>query len=222
MSCGAKLLIYLVFIAAFFPDNGGLVLFIVYFIGVLVALITGKIFSKTLFKGETTDFIMELPSYRKPVLRNVLRNMWDNVYGFLKRAGTIIFAVVVVLWILAVLPAGAEPYGAESMLGRIGLITAPIFKPAGFGTWQAAVGLFSGIAAKEAVVTTLGMVYAGVGEGTKLISAIQEAFTPLTSVSFMLMTLLYTPSKEPWLLLKKTNSLNGQYLPQFTHLLLDG
>ncbi len=208
MSCGAKLLIYLVFIAAFFPNNGGLVLFLIYFIGILVALIMGKVFSKTLFKGETTDFIMELPPYRKPVLRNVLRNMWDNVYGFLKRAGTVIFAVIVVLWIMAVLPAGVEPYGAESILGRIGLFIAPIFKPAGFGTWQAAVGLFSGIAAKEAVVTTLGMVYAGVGEGKELISAIQNAFTPLTSVSFMVMTLLYTPCAATIATIKKeTNSV---------------
>ncbi len=208
MSCGAKLLIYLVFIAAFFPDNGGLVLFIIYLVGILVALIMGKVFSKTLFKGETTDFIMELPSYRKPVLRNVLRNMWDNVYGFLKRAGTVIFAVVTVLWIMAVLPVGVEPYGAESILGKIGLFAAPIFKPAGFGTWQAAVGLFSGIAAKEAVVTTLGMVYVGVGEGTKLISAIQKAFTPLTSISFMIMTLLYTPCVATIATIKKeTNSV---------------
>lgn len=208
MSCGAKLLIYLVFIAAFFPDNGGLVLFIMYFIGILIALIMGKIFSKTLFKGESTDFIMELPPYRKPVLRNVLRNMWDNVSGFLKRAGTVIFAVVTVLWIMAALPVGVEPYGAESILGKIGLFIAPIFKPAGFGTWQAAVGLFSGIAAKEAVVTTLGMVYAGVGEGTELISAIQNAFTPLTSVSFMIMTLLYTPCAATIATIKKeTNSI---------------
>lgn len=203
MSCGAKLLIYLVFIAAFFPNSGGLVLFSIYFIGILVALIMGKIFSKTLFKGESAEFIMELPPYRKPVLRNVLRNMWDNVSEFLKRAGTVIFAVVAVLWILSVLPAGVEPYGAESILGKIGLLIAPIFKPAGFGTWQAAVGLFAGIAAKEAVVTTLGMVYAGVGEGTKLISAIQEAFTPLTSISFMVMTLLYTPCAATIATIKK-------------------
>lgn len=203
MSCGAKLLIYLVFIAAFFPNSGGLVLFSIYFIGILVALIMGKIFSKTLFKGESAEFIMELPPYRKPVLRNVLRNMWDNVSEFLKRAGTVIFAVVAVLWILSVLPVGVEPYGAESILGKIGLLIAPIFKPAGFGTWQAAVGLFAGIAAKEAVVTTLGMVYAGVGEGTKLISAIQEAFTPLTSISFMVMTLLYTPCAATIATIKK-------------------
>ncbi len=193
MSCGARLPIYLVFIGAFFPDNGGLVLFLIYLLGIVVALLMGKLFSKTLFKGEASYFIMELPPYRLPTLRNVLRNMWDNVSGFLKRAGTTIFVVITVLWILAVLPLGAEPYGKDSLLGQIGLFIAPIFKPAGFGTWQAAVGLFSGIAAKEAVVATLGMVYAGIGEGTELIKVIQDAFTPLSAVAFMVMTLLYTP-----------------------------
>lgn len=193
MSCGAKIPIYLVFIAAFFPSYGGLVMFSVYALGILVAFLMGKIFSKTLFKGETSHFIMELPPYRKPTLGNVLRNMWDNVSGFLTRAGTTIFAVVSLLWVLAVLPVGVEPYGAESILGRIGLLIAPIFEPAGFGNWQAAVGLFSGIAAKEAVVATLGMVYAGVEEGMELVMAIREVFTPLTAISFMVMTLLYTP-----------------------------
>ena len=207
MSCGAKLPIYLVFIAAFFPNHGGLVLFFVYFLGILIALLMGKIFSETLFKGEASYFIMELPPYRKPTLRNVLRNMWDNVSGFLKRAGTTIFAVVTILWILAVLPIGVEPYGQESILGRIGSFIAPIFKPAGFGNWQAAVGLFSGIAAKEAVVATLGMVYAGVEEGAELVVAIQNAFTPLTAASFMVMTLLYTPCAATIATIKKeTNS----------------
>ena len=193
MSCGAKIPIYLVFIAAFFPTHGGLVLFSAYALGILVAFLVAKIFSKTLFKGETSHFIMELPPYRKPTFGNVLRNMWDNVSGFLARAGTTIFAVVSLLWVFAVLPAGVEPYGPASILGRIGQVIAPIFKPAGFGNWQAAVGLFSGIAAKEAVVATLGMVYAGVEEGAALVTAIRGAFTPLSAVSFMVMTLLYTP-----------------------------
>ncbi len=193
MSCGAKLPVYLVFIAAFFPDKGGLILFLLYFLGILMALLLAKIFSNTLFKEESSYFIMELPPYRLPTLRNVLRNMWDNVSGFLKRAGTTIFAVVTILWILAMLPIGVEPYGESSFLGKIGSLIAPIFKPAGFGTWQAAVGLLAGLAAKEAVVATLGMVYAGVGEGIELITTIQNVFTPLTAISFMVMILLYTP-----------------------------
>jgi len=207
MSCGARIPVYLVFIAAFFPDKGGLVLFLLYFLGILVALLMGKIFSKTLFKGETSYFIMELPPYRLPSFRNVLRNMWDNVSGFLKRAGTTIFAVVTILWILAVLPLGVEPYSKNSILGQIGLFIAPIFKPAGFGTWQASVGLFAGLAAKEAVIATLGMVYTGVGEGAALISAVQNAFTPLSAISFMVMTLLYTPCAATIATIRKeTNS----------------
>ncbi|HSH36950.1 ferrous iron transport protein B [Schnuerera sp.] len=208
MSCGAKLPIYLIFIAAFFPNNGGLVLFLIYFLGIAMALLMGKIFSKTLFKGESSYFIMELPPYRLPTLRNVLRNMWDNVSGFLKRAGTTIFAVITILWILSVLPAGVEPYSQDSILGKIGMIIAPIFKPAGFGTWQASVGLFAGIAAKEAVIATLGMVYAGVSEGTALVTAIQQVFTPLTAVSFMAMTLLYTPCAATIGTIKKETNSN--------------
>ena len=109
------------------------------------------------------------------------------------RSGTVIFAVVTLLWILSRFPLGVVPYSQESILGKIGSIIAPIFAPAGFGTWQASVSLFAGIAAKEAVVAVLGMVYAGSSEGAALISAVQGAFTPLTAISFMVMTLLYTP-----------------------------
>ncbi len=207
MSCGAKLPVYLVFIAAFFPEHGGLVLFLIYFLGIILALIMGKIFNKTLFKGESSYFIMELPPYRRPTLKNILRNMWDNVSGFLKRAGTTIFLVVTMLWILARLPLSAKPYSQESILGIIGSFIAPIFNPAGFGTWQAAVGLFSGIAAKEAIVATLGMVYAGVEKGTELVYTIQNMFTPLSAASFMVMTLLYTPCAATLATIKKeTNS----------------
>lgn len=193
MSCGAKIPIYLVFIGAFFPDNGGVAMFTIYFLGILVALIMGKIFSSTIFKGETSEFIMELPPYRTPILKYVLRDMWDKVWGFLKKAGTIIFAVVSLLWVFSRIPFGVEPYSQDSILGMIGTFIAPIFKPAGFGNWQAAVSLFAGIAAKESVVAVLGMVYAGVTEGSELITAIQSAFTPLSAMSFIVMVLLYTP-----------------------------
>lgn len=193
ISCGARLPIYLVFIAAFFPNHGGTVLFILYATGFIVAILMGKLFSKTLFKGETSYFIMELPPYRMPTVKGVLIHMWDKVGGFLRRAGTIIFAVVTMLWVLSILPYGVEPYSQASILGRIGSFISPIFKPAGFGTWQASVGLFAGIVAKEAVVATLGMVYAGVEEGAELVASIQQAFTPLSAFAFMIMTLLYTP-----------------------------
>lgn len=193
MSCGAKIPIYSVFIAALFPNNGGIVLFSIYTLGITVALIMGKIFSKTLFKEESSHFIMELPTYRLPTFKYVVRDMWDKVVAFLKRAGTVIFAVVTVLWVLSIFPLGVESHSQASLLGQIGTIIAPIFKPAGFGNWQASVSLFAGIAAKEAVVGTLGMVYAGVSEGALLVDTIQNVFTPLSAISFMAMVLLYTP-----------------------------
>lgn len=210
MSCGAKIPIYSVFIAAFFSKHGGLVLFSLYAFGVLVALIVAKVLNKTLFKGESSYFIMELPPYRIPTAKNVLRNMWDNVSGFIKRAGTIIFVVITLMWILAVLPGSAEPYSQFSYLGRIGTFLTPIFTPAGFGTWQESVALFAGIPAKEAVVGTLGMLYAGqyVEEGAILVNAIKMHFTSLTALSYMVMVLLYTPCAATLgIVAKETKSL---------------
>ena len=215
MSCGAKLPIYSIFIAAFFSRYGGLILFSLYALGILVALVMAKLLNKTLFKGESSYFIMELPPYRIPTLKNVLRNMWDNVYGFIKRAGTIIFVVITLLWVLAVLPASAEPYSQFSVLGRIGSFIAPIFKHAGFGDWQEAVALFAGIPAKEAVVGTLGMLYAGqyVEEGAILVNAIQQNFTSLTALSYMVMVLLYTPCAATLgIVAKETNSIKWPIL----------
>lgn len=208
MSCGARFPIYLVFISAFFPNKGGIVLFAIYGLGIIVALVMGKIFSKTLFKGESSHFIMELPPYRLPSFRSVIRDMWEKVWEFLKRAGTVIFIVVTLLWILSIFPLGVEPYSQDSLLGKIGTLIAPLFAPAGFGTWQASVSLFAGIAAKEAVVAVLGMVYAGVSEGSELIYALQQVFTPLTAISFLVMTLLYTPCVAVLATVKKeTNSI---------------
>lgn len=209
ISCGAKLPIYSIFIAAFFSKHGGLVLFSIYALGIIIAMIMAKIFSKTLFKGETSSFIMELPPYRMPTARNVFRNMWDNVKAFITKAGTIVFAVVTLVWIMAVLPISAEPYSQYSILGRIGTFIAPLLKPAGFGDWQAAVALFAGIPAKEAVVGTLGMLYAGeyMEEGVALVEAVKSHYTSLTALSYMVMTLLYTPCAAVLGIVKKeTNS----------------
>jgi len=196
-----------VFIAAFFPNHGGLALFLIYSLGIAIALLFGKIFSKTLFKGESSHFIMELPPYRLPQVSVVIRDMWEKVWDFIKRAGTVIFAVVTLLWILSILPLGVVPYSQDSVLGKVGEFIAPLFALAGFGTWQASVSLFAGIAAKEAVVAILGMVYAGVSEGTELVTAIQSAFTPLSAISFLVMTLLYTPCAAVIATVKKeTNS----------------
>lgn len=193
ISCGARLPIYMLFISAFFKKNQALILFSLYALGLIVALIMGKIFSKTLFKGEPSYFVMELPSYKIPSLRNVFMLMWDKAGAFIKKAGKIILPIMVVLWALSYLPMGVEPNSEDSLLGMIGSFVAPIFKPAGFGTWQAGVSLVTGILAKETVIGTMGLIYAGVEEGPALVSSIQSIFTPLSAMSFMVMSLLYTP-----------------------------
>jgi len=217
MSCGARLPVYMVFIGAFFPNNGGLVLFLIYALGIAVALIMAKVFSKTLFKGEETHFIMELPPYRLPSMNSVFRDMWEKVWGFLKRAGTVIFLVVTILWVLSMLPAGVEPYSKESLLGRIGSLLAPIFTPAGFGTWQASVSLFAGIAAKEAIVGTLGMLYSPL----ELTEALRMNFTTLSAISYMVMVLLYTPCAATIATVKReTNSVKwALFMAVYTFLL---
>lgn len=193
ISCGARMPIYAVFVEAFFPTHQGLVLFSLYVLGIIVALISGKIFSKTLFKGESSYFVMELPAYRMPSIKNVFLLMWEKAGAFFKKAGMIIFPMMIVLWALSVLPLGVEPNSEHSILGMIGSFVAPLFVLAGYGTWQAGVSLITGILAKESVVATMGMVYAGVEEGEALINVIQHVFTPLSAVSFLVMTLLYTP-----------------------------
>ncbi|MDU6174789.1 MAG: ferrous iron transport protein B [Clostridium perfringens] len=193
ISCGARMPIYAVFVEAFFPTHQGLVLFSLYVLGIIVALISGKIFSKTLFKGESSYFVMELPAYRMPSIKNVFLLMWEKAGAFFKKAGMIIFPMMIVLWALSILPLGVEPNSEHSILGMIGSFVAPLFVLAGYGTWQAGVSLITGILAKESVVATMGMVYAGVEEGEALINVIQQVFTPLSAVSFLVMTLLYTP-----------------------------
>jgi ferrous iron transport protein B len=193
VSCGARLPIYALFISAFFEENQGLILFSIYVTGLIVALIMGKIFSKTLFKGEASYFVMELPSYKIPSIKNVFLLMWEKAGAFIKKAGVIILPVMILLTFLSNFPVGVEPNSEESLLGIIGGVIAPIFTLAGFGTWQAGVSLLTGILAKESVVATMGLIYAGVEEGPELTAAIHSIFTPLSAISFMVMALLYTP-----------------------------
>lgn len=193
VSCGARLPIYALFIEAFFDEHQALILFGLYVTGIAVALIMGKIFSKTLFKGDTSYFVMELPTYKVPSVKNVAILMWDKAGAFLKKAGVIILPVMILLTFLSNFPAGVEANSEASVLGMIGGAIAPIFTLAGFGTWQAGVSLLTGILAKESVIGTMGLIYAGVEEGPELVTAIQGIFTPLSAISFMVMSLLYTP-----------------------------
>ena len=194
MSCTARLPIYGIFIAAFFEEHQALMLLAIYVLGIVVALIVAAILKRTMFKGISAPFVMELPSYKIPSVKGVLLHTWDKVKGFLRKAGTIILACSIVLWILQnIYPwGGSEPQ--MSLLGMIGSAIAPIFAPLGFGTWQAAVAIIAGLAAKEVVVSTFGTL-AGMEEDDEegITNLVHDTFTPLSAFSFMAFTLLYTP-----------------------------
>ncbi|MBQ9025480.1 MAG: ferrous iron transport protein B [Methanobrevibacter sp.] len=194
MSCTARLPIYAIFTAAFFAENEGTVLLIIYLLGIVVALIVAGILKRTMFKGMSTPFVMELPTYKVPSIKGVLLHTWEKVKGFLRKAGTIILACSIVLWALSIFPLGVEYGSADSVLGMIGNVIAPIFAPLGFGFWQAAVAIIAGLAAKEVVVATFGTL-AGMEEDDEdgITSLVQSTFTPLSAFSFMAFTLLYTP-----------------------------
>lgn len=199
VSCSARLPVYALFAGAFFTgkkigffDAGGIVVFSLYALGIITAIVVGKFLSKNVFKGEQSYFVMELPPYRIPTAKSVFIHMWEKSSHFLKKMSTIILSLVIIVWVLSNLPAGVEPGTKDSFIGAVGSFLAPIFKLAGFGTWQATVALITGLGAKEAVVSTLGTVYAA-GDGASLTAVIEQAFTPLTSLAFMVMTLLYCP-----------------------------
>lgn len=191
ISCSARLPVYLLFAGAFFSAYRGLVVFSLYLLGIVLAVVMGMVFKRFFFKGETSHFVMELPPYRVPTLKSTLIHMWERGSSFIRKAGTLIFAVVLLVWLLASLPAGVEYASQASILGRIGGLLAPVFKPAGFGTWEAAVALIFGIVAKEVVVGTLGLIYGVRGAG--LTAAIASNWTPLSAYAFMVMTLVYVP-----------------------------
>ena len=194
MSCTARLPIYGIFIAAFFAEQQGNMLLAIYLLGIVVALIVAAILKRTMFKGLSTPFVMELPTYKIPSLKGVLLHTWEKVKGFLRKAGTIILACSIVLWILQnIFPwGGTDPQ--MSLLGMIGTVIAPIFAPLGFGSWQAAVAIIAGLAAKEVVVATFGTL-AGMEEDDEegITNLVHDTFTPLSAFSFMAFTLLYTP-----------------------------
>lgn len=194
MSCTARLPIYAIFIGAFFAENQGTMLLAIYLLGIVVALIVAAILKRTIFKGLSTPFVMELPTYKIPSIKGILLHTWEKVKGFLRKAGTIILACSIVLWALSIFPLGVEYGSADSILGMIGSVIAPIFAPLGFGTWQAAVAIIAGLAAKEVVVATFGTL-AGMEEDDEegITSLVHDTFTPLSAFSFMAFTLLYTP-----------------------------
>ena len=194
MSCTSRLPIYIIFIGAFFSQHQGVVLLGIYLLGIAVALVVAAILKRTMFKGLSSPFVMELPTYKVPSLKGILLHTWEKVKDFLKKAGTIILLCSVILWALQ----NIFPWGGTnpkmSLLGIIGSFFAPIFAPLGFGTWQAAVAIIAGLASKEVVVATFGTL-AGMdsNDHARITNLIHDTFTPLSALSFMAFTLLYTP-----------------------------
>ena len=164
MSCGARLPVYAIFAAAFFPNNAGQFIFGLYLLGIVLAIVSGIVLKRTLFKDKPpSPFVMELPPYRLPTLKGILIHMWERSSVFVRKAATIIMAVSVFLWFLMNIPWGVEDPG-DSLFGKASAAIAPVLAPAGFGDWQAAGSLVTGFVAKEVVVGTMSQIYVGEAE----------------------------------------------------------
>lgn len=194
MSCSAKLPIYSVFAMAFFPNHSALVMVCLYFFGMICGIIYGIILNKTRFKGNPVPFVMELPNYRLPSPKSVVLLMWDKAKDFLTKAFTVIFTASVIIWFLQSFDSRLNVVtdSSQSLLAALGKIIAPIFAPLGFNDWRISTALITGFTAKEAVVSTLS-VLSGAGSADLLPAILQGMFTPMTAVSFLVFSLLYTP-----------------------------
>ena len=213
MSCSARMPIYLLFAGAFFSKNAGTVLFLLYTIGILLAAIMAKIFKKFLFSKEETPFVMELPTYRFPSLKTLLKETWDRGVQYLRKIGTTILLGSIIIWALSYFPMyDGKNYDElstversiqkeNSYLGKIGKTVQPVFEPLGFD-WRSCVALITGLAAKEVVISTLGVLYgsdseSGTSLSNKLISEVNpdgtHSFNPTIAFSFMLFVLIYIP-----------------------------
>ena len=194
MSCSAKLPIYGMITAAFFPHHGGLVMISLYLLGILVAILSGLLLKNTVFRGNPVPFVMELPAYRLPAAKSVLLHMWEKAKDFLKKAFTIIFLASIVIWFAQSFNWNLQMVqnSGESILASIGSFISPIFTPLGFNDWRASTALITGFTAKESVVSTLSIL-TGAGTDAQLSLALSSIFTPLSSLSFLTFTILYMP-----------------------------
>ncbi|MCI9406482.1 MAG: ferrous iron transport protein B [Oscillospiraceae bacterium] len=192
-SCGAKLPVYILFAAAFFPKNQGALIFGLYLFGVLAGLVWIRLAGGA-YKEEDPPFLMELPPYRLPTLSGTLRHLWDKCRGFVAKAGTVIVLLSALIWLMQHLTFSLAwtNQTSISMFGTIGGWLAPLFAPLGFGNWQAAVSLLAGIVAKEAVVSSMASLYA-YQNAAGLGAALQGAFTQASALSFLVFVLLYMP-----------------------------
>lgn len=189
MSCNARLPVYTVFASVFFTNHRGLVVGSLYAGGVLVAFLLGMLLKNTYFKKDEEPFILEVPEYKMPTFNSVYKQTFDKAAGFLKKAGTVIFAMSVVVWFLSNFNLhGMVEEVNDSILASIGNVIAPIFEPLGFGNWQSAVSLLSGLLAKESVLASMEIIFAG-----DLSTVLPMHFSVLSAYTFLVFVLLYTP-----------------------------
>ena len=206
LTCNAKVPVMALFAAMFFPDNAANIVFSMYFIGLAVAIIAAKVLGNTAFKEEQSSFLLELPPYRMPDMKTVLLETWDKGKGYLVKAGTIIFAMSVAIWFLSTFNSdGITEDMSDSYLASIGNATSTLFAPQGFNTWEAGAAVVTGVLAKEAVVSTMGILYE-VGDDVStededlddtasqfMETSMATSFTPLAALAFMVFTQLYSP-----------------------------
>ncbi|MCB2292391.1 ferrous iron transport protein B [Clostridium algoriphilum] len=198
MSCNARLPVYALFVSVFFPGRETLMVFSLYLMGITLAFAIGLLFKNTLFKKNEEPFIIELPEYKLPEPKSLLIHTWEKGKGFLKKAGTIIFSVSVVVWFLSNFNSTGMVDINLSFLASIGKFINPIFIPLGFASWQNSIALLTGLMAKEVVVGTMGVIYGG-----NLTHALASYFTPLSAYSFLVFVLLYTPCVSVIAIMKK-------------------
>ena len=196
MSCSARLPIYLVLVGAFFPTFGSIILLGIYATGILLAVLMARLFSRFLVKGDDTPFVMELPPYRIPTAKAILRHTWEKGAQYLKKMGGIIMIASIVIWFLGYFPRGSYETIAEqqehSYIGQIGKAIEPVIEPLGFD-WKLGVGLLSGVGAKELVVSTLGVLYTNEEDIESVNLSDRIPITPMVALGYMLFVLIYFP-----------------------------
>ena len=204
LTCGAKLPIMALFAAMFFPDNAANVVFLMYVIGMVMAIVVAKLLGSTMFKAQGSTFLLELPPYRMPDMNSVLLETWDKGKGYLIKAGTIIFAASVILWLMSNYNFSGPCEIEDSILATLGSWMSVLFTFHGFATWEAGAAVLSGIMAKETVVATIGILYGVADVSTEAADAVDTAstmlqtgmgaaFTSISALAFMVFSQLYTP-----------------------------
>lgn len=212
MSCSARLPVYIIFVAAFFPHHSGIVLMGLYLTGIILAVLVARLLSRTVMRGDETPYVMELTPYRRPAWKVIFKHTWDKGYEYLKKMGGVILVASIVVWFLGYYPR-SEQYATpaeqqeHSYIGRIGKAIEPAIEPLGFD-WKMGIGLVSGVGAKELIVSTLGVLYANqevdsAESEAQIAAALKTVTTPAAALAYMLFVLIYFPCLATLIAIKK-------------------